>query len=111
MQIMETNKMGLIGSINDIPLFSTVKEAVAWADANGFGSQQTHHNTYLHLPNPTNWHAHLLLGKEGFMGGNNHELVAPESDFEVNDDTARTATNTTSTGGSSGGSGGGGGGY
>jgi len=97
MQIMETNKMALIGSINDIPLFSTVKEAVAWADANGFGNKQA----------PKNWHAHLFNGKEGFMGGNNHAIVAP-ADVE-NIASEQTTTYTTSTTGGS--SGGGGGGY
>tara|TARA_R110000823_G_scaffold249920_1_gene373130 strand:+ start:257 stop:580 length:324 start_codon:yes stop_codon:yes gene_type:complete len=107
MLITEINKMGLIGSINDIPLFSTVKEAVAWADANGFGSQETHHNTYLHVSNPKNWHAHLFNGKEGFMGGINHELVAPT----VAESIVSLQTPTSGSLGGSGSGGGGGGGY
>ena len=48
--------MSLIGDIAGVPLFSTRKEALAWAAANGLSG----------------YHSHSLQGQTGYMGGFNH---------------------------------------
>ena len=45
--------MALLTTINGIPLYSTVQEALAYAAANGL----------------TGYHTHTYLGQIGYMGG------------------------------------------
>ena len=49
--------MALLTTIGNIPLYSTVQEALAWAKANGL----------------TGYHTHNFQGKVGYMGGTTHQ--------------------------------------
>ena len=71
--------MSLIGDIAGIPLFTTIQEALAWANANGLSG----------------YHQHNLQGQAGYMGGINHIQATGM------------ATNSNAPGGSSGSSSGG----
>ena len=54
--------MPLLTTINNIPLYSTIQEAVAWASSNGL----------------TGYHTHEYQGQIGYMGGATHiEAVSP----------------------------------
>ena len=93
--------MSLITNIAGIPLFTTVGEALAWANANGLSG----------------YHTHNYQGQVGYMGGANH-LQATGLPVNTNapppppTTTPPPPTTNYSTGGSGGGSGGsGGGGY
>ena len=48
--------MSLIGSITNVPLFSTIEEALAWGRLNGLSG----------------YHVHNYQGQTGYMGGANH---------------------------------------
>ena len=48
--------MGLLTTIDEIPLYSTVQEAIEWADRNGLNGA----------------HVHEWEGRLGYMGGANH---------------------------------------
>ena len=48
--------MGLLTTIDEIPLYSTVQEAIEWADRNGLNGA----------------HIHKWKGRLGYMGGANH---------------------------------------
>ena len=84
--------MALLTTINGIPLYSTVQEALAYAAANGL----------------TGYHTHTYLGQIGYMGGATHGLAASSSQG-INQNTPTTPTLPPSS--SSGTGGGGGGGY
>jgi len=49
--------MALLTTIENVPLYSTVQEALAWAKANGL----------------TGYHTHNFQGKVGYMGGTTHQ--------------------------------------
>ncbi len=56
--------MPLLTTINNIPLYSTIQEAVAWASSNGL----------------TGYHTHEYQGQIGYMGGATHiEAVSPSA--------------------------------
>ena len=55
--------MSLIGNIAGVPLFSTLREALAWAAANGLSG----------------YHSHSLDGQVGYMGGANHQQATGTS--------------------------------
>ena len=74
--------MSLIGNIAGVPLFSTIQEALDWANDN----------------NLTGYHVHSLQGQRGYMGGLNH-LQATNMPLNSN---APTVSRTTSSGGGSG---------
>ena len=91
--------MSLIGNIDNIPLFTTIREAELWGQQYGL----------------TGYHTHTLLGQLGYMGGTNHAEItqavavgvqAPLSPNQVRAATQASITTTTTTS-----SGGGGGGY
>ena len=86
--------MSVITSIAGVPLFTTVREALAWAAANRLSG----------------YHTHNFQGQVGYMGGANH-LQATGLPANSNVPAPTMSNNTSSSGGSSGGSGGGGGGY
>ena len=63
--------MAILTTINGIPLFSTVQEAVAWADEN----------------NLSGYHTHMYNGTMGYMGGTTHATAATSSSgFQQNID-------------------------
>tara|TARA_R100000654_G_scaffold16524_3_gene34627 strand:- start:2454 stop:2723 length:270 start_codon:yes stop_codon:yes gene_type:complete len=89
--------MAVLTTINGIPLYTTVAEALSYAAANGLSG----------------FHTHNYQGQLGYMGGATHSQAAtPSSGFNPNNQT-NTPPATSSAGFSSGGSsgGGGGGGY
>ena len=55
--------MSLIGNIAGVPLFSTIREALAWATANRLSG----------------YHMHTLDGQMGYMGGANHQQATGTS--------------------------------
>jgi len=75
--------MAVLTTIAGVPLFSTIQEALAWANQRGLSG----------------YHIHNWQGQQGYMGGTNHQQA---TGFPLN-------TNAPS--GGSGGSSGGGGGY
>ena len=111
--------MAILTTISGIPLFSTVEEALAWAQQNGLSG----------------YHTHSYQGQIGYMGGQTHTQATPtvtassirrntnrriitanmnQSSTTVNMpqprvNRARTPGGASSSGGSSGGSGGSGG--
>ena len=78
--------MSVITSIAGVPLFTTVREALAWAAANRLSG----------------YHTHNFQGQVGYMGGANH-LQATGLPVNSNAPPPTTSNNT--------GGGGGGGGY
>ena len=89
--------MSLITHIDNVPLFSTVEEALAW------GRQY----------NLTGYHQHTVLGQVGYMGGEKHiDIVTAMMGGPVRTSAGVTIQTTpVSTSGSVSGSSGGGGGY
>jgi len=85
--------MGVIGNIDEIPLFSTPQEALAWAIANG----------------TTGYHTHNFNGRIGYMGGTTHAGINTGQQVNRSNQTTTQRSSGSSGGGSS--SGGGGGGY
>tara|TARA_R100001015_G_C4514991_1_gene85581 strand:- start:174 stop:428 length:255 start_codon:yes stop_codon:yes gene_type:complete len=82
--------MAILTTIDGIPLYSTVAEALSYAAANGLAG----------------YHTHNYLGQTGYMGGATHgQAATPSSGFNANNQ-----TNTPPASSSSGFSGGGGGG-
>ena len=81
--------MSIITTINGIPLFSTRREALAWARSNSL----------------TGYHTHTYQGKTGFMGGATHSQATASSTPVVTVTPTQTQTTTTSSSGSSGGGG------
>ena len=73
--------MAILTTINGIPLFSTVQEALAWAQQNGLSG----------------YHTHGWQGKTGYMGGYTHAQATPTSIARraVNVNTNQTQTRTT----------------
>ena len=49
----------ILPTIDRIPLFSTIAEALAWASSNGV----------------TGYHIHIYQGQTGYMGGYSHGTV------------------------------------
>ena len=81
--------MAILTTIDGIPLYSTVQEALAYAAANGLSG----------------YHSHVYQGQVGYMGGATHGAAAtPSSGFQQNIqqiddiDPAQTQQNTTSAG-------------
>ena len=86
--------MALLTTIDGVPLYSTVQEALNYAAAN----------------NLTGYHTHTYLGQVGYMGGATHGSAAtPSSGFNPNNQTNTPPA--TSSAGFTGNVGGGGGGY
>ena len=79
--------MALITRISGRPLFSTIQEAISWANSRGL----------------TGTHTHTFEGQLGYMGGANHNQAvnAVDQDNAVDNDTNNT-TNTFTTGGGTG---------
>ena len=84
--------MAVITTIAGVPLFSTVQEALLWADANGL----------------TGYHTHSHQSQVGYMGGANH-LQA--TGLPINTNAPTPPSPQTIIARSSNGSSGGGGGY
>ena len=78
----------IITTIDGIPLFSTVAEALAWASSNGL----------------TGYHIHVYQGQTGYMGGFSHGQVISPTDTTTSSSSSMSSSS--SGGGSSGGSGG-----
>ena len=85
--------MAVLTTIDGVPLFSTVQEALAYAAANGLSG----------------YHTHIYQGTTGYMGGTTHGAAAtPSSGFQQNIqqiddiDPAQTQQNTTFGGGGTG---------
>ena len=90
--------MPLLTTINNIPLYSTIQEAVAWASSNGL----------------TGYHTHEYQGQIGYMGGATHgsatiASASPTSSSTQPTSSGSTTMNTPSSSPSSSGSSGGGG--
>jgi len=85
--------MSIIGNIAGVPLFTTIQEALDWALSMGLNG----------------YHMHNLNGKQGYMGGANHQQAAGTS-ITLNPVPSMSVSSGSSSGGSSG-SGSGGGGY
>tara|TARA_R100001509_G_scaffold113064_1_gene68453 strand:- start:351 stop:608 length:258 start_codon:yes stop_codon:yes gene_type:complete len=85
--------MPVLTTIDGIPLFSTVAEALSWAAANGLSG----------------YHTHTYQGQTGYMGGINHASATqgppPQAPSNIN------VSGIISPSSGGGGSGGGGGGY
>jgi len=86
--------MSLITSIDGIPLFTTIQEALQWASENGYQG----------------YHTHIYQGQVGYMGGQNHANVTNPQSTNLNVPNISTGS-VTSVSTSSTSSGGGGGGY
>jgi len=78
--------MSVIGNIAGVPLFTTIQEALDWASANGLGG----------------YHTHNLNGRQGYMGGMNHQQ-ATGMPLNTNAPTTTSSTPTSRSSGSSGG--------
>ena len=74
--------MSLITTIDGIPLYSTRREALAWASLNGL----------------TGYHTHTYQGKTGFMGGATHSQATTPT-TTVNAPTVTSTPSTNSGGG------------
>jgi|3_EtaG_2_1085321.scaffolds.fasta_scaffold99200_3 hypothetical protein len=60
--------MSLLTNINGIPLFSTIQEALSWAQSNGLEGS----------------HTHTFNGQTGYMGGISHNAAtAPKVLYEL----------------------------
>jgi len=86
--------MSLITSIDGVPLYTTVAEAMLW------GSQY----------DLTGYHQHVVLGQTGYMGGGSHAQIVQAMVGGTTNSITPTQIRTTSSSSSSS-SGGGGGGY
>ena len=53
----------ILTSIDGIPLYSTIQEAVQWASSRGL----------------TGYHTHVYQGQTGYMGGYNHNNATSSS--------------------------------
>ena len=95
--------MSVIAYIDNIPLFTTTQEALAWASANGLSG----------------YHAHSLQGQVGYMGGASHQQAisrepiptTPSSPTPNGGSMGGGAAGAAGAGGGGGGGGAGGGGY
>jgi len=81
--------MSVIAYIDNIPLFTTTQEALAWASANGLSG----------------YHAHSLQGQVGYMGGASHQQAISREPIPTTP-----SSPTPNPGGGTGGAGAGGGG-
>ena len=70
--------MSLIGNIDNVPLFSTIQEALDWAVDN----------------NMSGYHTHVIQGQTRYMGGVDHQQATVYDNPSIN-------TPQTPTGGSS----------
>ena len=75
--------MSLITTINGIPLFSTLTEALAWARSN----------------NLTGYHTHAYQNKIGYMGGATHAIAVASLAAPRIQSTPSTQTTSSSSGG------------
>ena len=50
----------ILTSIDGVPLYSTIQEAVQWASSRGLAG----------------YHTHIYQGQTGYMGGSSHNSVA-----------------------------------
>ena len=50
----------ILTTVDGIPLYSTIQEAVQWASSRGL----------------TGYHTHIYQGQTGYMGGSSHNSVA-----------------------------------
>jgi hypothetical protein len=70
--------MAILTTINKIPLFSTIQEALAWAWQN----------------NLDGYHTHKFEGKVGYMGGYTHSQAAPNTILNSRNANVRRVVNT-----------------
>ena len=96
--------MSLLTTIDSIPLYTTIQEAVGWAANNGLSG----------------YHEHIYKEQLGYMGGTSHEtaiegpvtiptpIPMPTTTTTTTTTPTTPATSTTPTGGTGGGGGGGG---
>tara|TARA_R100000935_G_scaffold40069_1_gene61604 strand:+ start:459 stop:719 length:261 start_codon:yes stop_codon:yes gene_type:complete len=85
----------ILTTIDGIPLFSSLEEALQWgADRGLIGS-----------------HTHTFNGEVGYMGGATHNNATTQFSSSVTTSTNTSSSRVSGGGGSSGGSSGGGGGY
>ena len=75
--------MGVMTTIDGIPLYSTVQEALAWGISNGL----------------TGYHQHIYKEQVGYMGGETHEIITEGSTTTT---PLVTPTTTTGSGGATG---------
>ena len=75
--------MPILTTIDNIPLFSTPAEALAWSQSNGLGGL----------------HTHTYQGQTGYMGGSSHQ----DAVATLGGSSTPTATSTSSGSGGSGG--------
>jgi len=75
--------MAVLTTIDGIPLYSTVQEALAYAAANGL----------------TGYHSHVYQGEVGYMGGSTHGQAATSSSGFNEGGSSNTTASSSSSGG------------
>ena len=75
--------MAVLTTIDGIPLYSTVQEALAYAAANGL----------------TGYHSHVYQGEVGYMGGSTHGQAATSSSGFNGGGSSNTTASSSSSGG------------
>ena len=73
--------MSLIGNIDNIPVFTTIAEALAWGARYGI----------------TGYHSHRLNGQLGYMAGTTHEDIKA-ANLNITTNTTSTTTRVSSSG-------------
>ena len=68
--------MSVLTSINGIPLFSTLQEALNWGSSNGL----------------VGYHTHVYNGQTGYMGGANHTTAVNTTSPQQSTPTITTQT-------------------
>jgi|TARA_A100001515_G_C4514923_1_gene191429 hypothetical protein len=86
----------ILTTIDGIPLYSTIAEALQWAQSRGLNG----------------YHTHIYQGQTGYMGGFTHSTATVQNRVTLSSPQQGSTTSaSSSTTSSSGSSGGGGGGY
>ena len=86
----------ILTTIDGIPLYSTIAEALQWAQSRGLNG----------------YHTHIYQGQTGYMGGFTHNTATVQNRVTLSSPQQGSTTSaSSSTTSSSGSSGGGGGGY
>ena len=78
--------MGIITYIDNIPLFTTKREALDWGFENGLLGP--------HVLNNNGYHVHKWRGQTGFMGGINHRQAMGKQSTSLSPTTIPTPTPT-----------------
>ena len=85
----------ILTTIDGIPLYSTIAEALQWAQSRGLNG----------------YHTHVYQGQTGYMGGFTHSTATVQNTTTLSPPQQSSTTSSSSSSSSSSGSSGGGGGY